>query len=97
MKEDIKEEMIFKLYDKFKDDIFKMSEEERKVVKELDIKVNEFIKSFGDNELSMLNEINVLASKKNDIVHRKIFKYAFSLGFNLAIESLNNDKNKILD
>ena len=52
MKEDIKEEMIFKLYDKFKDEIFEMSEEERKVVKELDIKVNEFIKIFEDNELS---------------------------------------------
>lgn len=63
MKE-IEEEMILKVYNKFKDDIFKMSEEERKVVKELDIKVNEFIKSFGDNELSMLNDINVLISKK---------------------------------
>lgn len=96
MKE-IEEEMILKVYDKFKDDIFKMSEEERKVVKELDIKVNEFIKSFGDNELSMLNDINVLISKKDDIVNEKIFKYAFKLAFNLAVESLNNDKNKILD
>ncbi len=97
MKEDIKEEMIFKLYDKFKDEIFEMSEEERKVVKELDIKVNEFIKIFEDNELSMLNDINELVSKKDDIVHRKIFKYAFKLAFQLAVESLNNDKNKILD
>lgn len=97
MKEDIKEEMIFKLYDKFKDEIFEMSEEERKVVKELDIKVNEFIKNFEDNELSMLNDINELVSKKDDIVHRKIFKFGFSLGFQLAVESLNNDKNKILD
>lgn len=96
MKE-IEEEMILKVYNKFKDDIFKMSEEERKVVKELDIKVNEFIKSFGDNELSMLNDINVLISKKDDIVNEKIFKYAFKLAFNLAVESLNNDKNKILD
>lgn len=96
MKE-IKEEMILKVYDKFKDDIFKMSEEERKVVKELDIKVNEFIKSFGDNELSMLNDINVLISKKEDIVNEKIFKCGFKLGLNLAVESLNNDKNKILD
>lgn len=97
MKEDIKEEMIFKLYDKFKDEIFEMSEEERKVVKELDIKVNEFIKNFEDNELSMLNDINELVSKKDDIVHRKIFKFGFSLAFQLAVESLNNDKNKILD
>lgn len=93
----MKEEIILKIYDKLKDEIFIMSDEEKEKVNELDMKVNEFLDNLEDNKKKQLEDINILNSERNDIVHKKIFQYAFSLAFQLAVESLNNNKNKILD
>lgn len=93
----MKEEIILKIYDKLKDEIFIMSDEEKEKVNELDMKVNEFLDNLEDNKKKQLEDINILNSERNDIVHKKIFQYAFSLAFQLAVESLKNDDNKISD
>lgn len=93
----MKEEIILKIYDKLKDEIFIMSDEEKEKVNELDVKVNEFLDNLEDNKKKQLEDINILNSERNDIVNEKIFKYSFKLGFQLAVESLKNDDNKISD
>lgn len=91
----MKEEMILKLYDKFKDDIFLMSDEEKEKLNELDIKVNQFLNGFDNNKLSLIDDIIILNSNKEDIIIKRTFQFAFKLGFNLAIECMSDDKNKI--
>lgn len=93
----MKEEIILKIYDKLKDEIFIMSDEEKEKVNELDVKVNEFLDNLEDNKKKQLEDINILNSERNDIVNEKIFKYGFKLAFQLAVESLKNDDNKISD
>ncbi|MFR5509142.1 MAG: DUF6809 family protein [Clostridia bacterium] len=93
----MKEEIILKIYDKLKDEIFIMSDEEKEKVNELDMKVNEFLDNLEDNKKKQLEDINILNSERNDIVNEKIFKYGFKLAFQLAVESLKNDDNKISD
>jgi len=93
----MKEESILKIYDKLKDEIFIMSDEEKEKVNELDMKVNEFLDNLEDNKKKQLEDINILNSERNDIVNEKIFKYGFKLAFQLAVESLKNDDNKISD
>ena len=96
MKE-IKEEMILKLYDKFKEDLFEMSDEEKEIVNELDIKVNQFLNGLDNNKLSLIDDIIILNSNKKDIIIKRTFQFAFKLGLNLAVESMSDDKNKISD
>ena len=74
-----------------------MSDEEKEKVNELDMKVNEFLDNLEDNKKKQLEDINILNSERNDIVNEKIFKYGFKLAFQLAVESLKNDDNKISD
>jgi len=61
------------------------------------MKVNEFLDNLEDNKKKQLEDINILNSERNDIVNEKIFKYGFKLAFQLAVESLKNDDNKISD
>ena len=91
----MKEEMILKLYDKFKDDIFLMSDEEKEKLNELDIKVNQFLNGFDNNKLSLIDDIIILNSNKEDIIIKRTFQFAFKVGLNLAVESMSDDKNKI--
>lgn len=96
MKE-IKEEMILKLYDKFKEDLFEMSDEEKEILNILDIKVNQILSGLDKNKLSLKDDIIILNSNKEDIIIKRTFQFAFKLGLNLAVESMSDDKNKISD
>ena len=91
----MKEEMILKLYDKFKEDLFEMSDEEKEIVNELDIKVNQFLNGLANNKLSLIDDIIILNSNKEDIIIKRTFQFAFKVGLNLAVESMSDDKNKI--
>lgn len=91
----MKEEMILKLYDKFKEDLFEMSDEEKEIVNELDIKVNQFLNGLDNNKLSLIDDIIILNSNKEDIIIKRTFQFAFKLSLNLAVESMSDDKNKI--
>lgn len=93
----MKEEMILKLYDKFKEDLFEMSDEEKEIVNELDIKVNQILSGLDKNKLSLIDDIIILNSNKEDIIIKRTFQFAFKLGVNLAVESMSDDKNKISD
>ena len=96
MKE-IKEEMILKLYDKFKEDLFEMSDEEKEILNILDIKVNQILSGLDKDKLSLKDDIIILNSNKEDIIIKRTFQFAFKLGLNLAVESMSDDKNKISD
>ena len=91
----MKEEMILKLYDKFKEDLFEMSDEEKEIVNELDIKVNQFLNGLDNNKLSLIDDIIILNNNKEDIIIKRTFQFAFKLSLNLAVESMSDDKNKI--
>ena len=93
----MKEEMILKLYDKFKEDLFEMSDEEKEILNRLDIKVNQILSGLDKNKLSLIDDIIILNSNKEDIVIKRTFQLAFKLGLNLAVESMSDDKNKISD
>ena len=93
----MKEEVILQLYDKFKEDLFEMSDEEKEILNRLDIKVNQILSGLDKNKLSLIDDIIILNSNKEDIVIKRTFQFAFKLGLNLAVESMSDDKNKISD
>lgn len=81
-------EAIIDLYDKYTNEIYKVSSEELNLLKEIsniEYKLNE---TFKDEQRQLFYEIQNLMNQKNELVNKQIFTFAYSLASRLCIEAL---------
>ena len=81
-------EMLLKLFDKFLDEIYEMTEEEEKIAKKMSNIQTKLWKSMRKKQKRLLDEWLNYESDRSYEVSKQSFIYAFSLALDIFTESL---------
>lgn len=87
-------ETLLKLFDKFLDEIYEMTEEEEKIAKKMSNIQTKLWKSMRKKQKRLLDEWLNYESDRSYEVSKQSFIYAFSLAMDIFTESLIKDNKK---
>ena len=87
-------EKILDLYEAFMDEIYKMTEEEEKVSKEMSKIEHILWRKFTKKQKRLFDKWLYYESDRANEVNKQTFIYAFSLATQLFTESLDSDNKK---
>lgn len=87
-------ETLLKLFDKFLDEIYEMTEEEEKIAKKMSKIQNKLWKTMNKEQKRFLEKWLYCESDRSYEVSKQSFIYAFSLAMNIFTESLKIDNKK---
>lgn len=85
---------ISKLFELYKEDIYKMDSTYYNILKNVQEQENIFYQTLSDKQKELLENLNMYKTEENNYMHQHIFTYGYSLANNLLIESLKNDNYK---
>ena len=85
---------ISKLFELYKEDIYKMDSTYYNILKNVQEQENIFYQTLSDKQKELLENLNMSKTEENNYMHQHIFTYGYSLANNLLIESLKNDNYK---
>lgn len=85
-------EAILKLYDKYTEDIYSMTQDNLEISKKIIELENLLLPTLTKEQKELLKKINTYKSNKTDLLTKETFKFAYSLATNLIIESIKNSK-----
>ena len=84
------DETILKLYDKYTNDIYSMTQDNLEISKKIVELENLLLPTLSEEQKELLKKINTYKNDKTDILTKETFKFAYSLATNLIIESIKN-------
>lgn len=90
-----RKETILDLYDKYANEIYKISQKELDLLKEIsniEYKLNE---TFKDEQRQLFDEIQNLMNQKSELINKQTFTFAYSLASRLCVEALSVDIEKV--
>ncbi len=79
---------IENLYERYSDEIYKLTPEELKATKTVLDKEETFLATLNDEQMNLWKDMKNAENKRSEIVNKKIFIRAYSLAIRLVIESL---------
>ena len=90
----MKKEKILELYENYIDEIYSstMNEDKLKLSKEISDLTDKFYLTLTKEQEKILKELQEKEDKKQELVYRNVFVFAFSLGIDLFAEGLENGK-----
>ena len=90
----MKKEKILELYENYIDDIYSstMNEDKLKLSKEISDLTDKFYLTLTKEQEKILKELQEKEDKKQELVYRNVFVFAFGLGTELFAEGLENGK-----
>lgn len=85
---------ISKLFELYKEDIYKMDSTYYNILKNVQEQENIFYQTLSDNQKELLENLNMYKTEQDNYIHQHIFTYGYSLANNLLIESITTSNIK---